>query len=799
MPKKWNQLYFFRVLCAFLCSAGIMMFLVDYMSFSHDLTMLTVCALCAVAIILLVILTSHRYVTIAFLGGTALCVLYYYFFQLQEMYLFFGYLEKFARWIIPFYKETTHTNPPYESLLLILLTTAVCLLLFLVTCVFRSALLTFLLTMTPVIFLGISSTKALPVYFLIPCIFGIIFYLSSTAKIDLQLTEKENTPDTIPRGYWQTVFGMIPVIIASIILMQILSTVVPPSNFKSQDTTDTTNDILSFFDIPLANKKNQQLFSLSNIGFYPSRTVLGGTPTLSDDRMLSVVTAYNVLLRANMYEIYDMTSWSSTSNFFTSRLNSSLAKNRTEDVFDMNRPDRSKIPANLYDYVFQKVTISVTYFNRDIGVTVFSADHLLDISKESNRVYYNEDEELFFGNDIKYKETYSITYNRFRTESPDFYKNMLSLEAYIIEHPEAQDSKSKMKSISDEFLPVTVPDSVKEFALLATESETTPLGKVFALKRILGNEFEYSLIVDDPPTDSDFVEHFLETKKGYCTYFASAMTVMARVNGIPARYVDGFSTQVPSGNKYPIEVMLTGRQGHAWCEVYIDGIGWIPIDATPGYNTEEVLVTNEDPEIPTGDFDFEFDFEKDDPNNVPDQNDGTQNDADRANGFQKFIDWVGTKGNAVLLPLMLYAVLFTSLFIAMALRRWNRTFVIGPLPEYADDTESGRQKRLVKYWEQTLGHLSLLSVQIAPEESVADFADRMREIDIHIAGCGKDTYRFQIKQIAFLYEKWIYGNIPPTQEELVLAHEELSVIISQVRKAHTTPGFYVIHFLVWTK
>ena len=790
----------FRALCAFLCSAGIMMFLVEYMSFSHDLNMLTVCALCAAAIIFLILITSHRYVTLALLGGTTLCFLIYYFFQRDELYRFFAFMEKFARWIIPFYKDTTHTNPPNESLLLFLMTAAVCTLLFLVTCVIRSALFTFLLTMTPVIFLGITSTKTLPVHYLIPCVFGVIFYLSSTAKIDLHFTDTDNPPDKVPQGYWQTILVMIPVILASIVLMLLLSSVVPPSQFQSQDTTDTTNDILSFFDIPLANKKNQQLFSLSNIGFYPSSTTLGGTPTLSDDKMLLVVTAHNVLLRANMYENYNTTTWSSESNIFTCRLDSTLAKDRTEDVFDMNRPDRTKIPKNLYDYVIQEVTISVTYLNRNIGVTVFSADHLLDISRENNRVYYNEDDELYFGSDTKYKESYSITYNRFRTESPSFAENMLALESYIIEHPEVGDSDSKLKGIADEFLPVTVPDSVKEFALLATESATTPLEKVFALKKELGKQFTYSLIVDDLPADTDFVEHFLETQEGYCTYFASAMTVMARINGIPARYVDGFSTQVPSGTKYPVEVLLTGKQGHAWCEVYIDGIGWIPIDATPGYSTEEALVTDETPEIPTGEMDFEIDINKDDPKNIPDNNDGTQNDAERVSGFQKFMNWVAIKGNAVLLPLVLYAVLFTALLIVLTRHRWNLTFVMDPpLSEDTDIAESARQDRVVKYWNQTLAHLSLLSVRIAPEESIKEFADRMSEVDINIAGCGKDTYRFKIEQISFLYEKWIYGNISPTYEELVLAHEELSVIVRQVKKAHTTPGFYAMHFLFGAK
>ena len=45
------------------------------------------------------------------------------------------------------------------------------------------------------------------------------------------------------------------------------------------------------------------------------------------------------------------------------------------------------------------------------------------------------------------------------------------------------------------------------------------------------------------PRGTDFVEYFLQTKQGYCVYFASAMAVMARTQGIPARFVVGYGLE----------------------------------------------------------------------------------------------------------------------------------------------------------------------------------------------------------------------------------------------------------------
>ncbi|HHU12985.1 MAG TPA: transglutaminase domain-containing protein [Clostridiaceae bacterium] len=101
---------------------------------------------------------------------------------------------------------------------------------------------------------------------------------------------------------------------------------------------------------------------------------------------------------------------------------------------------------------------------------------------------------------------------------------------------------------------------------------------VLAIRERLAETLTYELDVPAPSADSEFVTWFLETKEGYCTYFGTALTVLLREAGIPARYVEGFLVPAMQGGGARV---ITGEQAHAWSEVWFDGMGWIPLDATP--------------------------------------------------------------------------------------------------------------------------------------------------------------------------------------------------------------------------
>lgn len=120
--------------------------------------------------------------------------------------------------------------------------------------------------------------------------------------------------------------------------------------------------------------------------------------------------------------------------------------------------------------------------------------------------------------------------------------------------------------------------------------------KLYYIKCWLRDNCEYSLSAGKLPSGKDFVNHFLETRKGSCSHFASAAVIMCRYAGIPARYVEGYIIK-PSDFPDDTEIGTTAHveipdtRGHAWVEVYIDGFGWYPMEFTSGYGNVRTAVS----------------------------------------------------------------------------------------------------------------------------------------------------------------------------------------------------------------
>ncbi|NLW10989.1 MAG: transglutaminase domain-containing protein, partial [Clostridiaceae bacterium] len=142
--------------------------------------------------------------------------------------------------------------------------------------------------------------------------------------------------------------------------------------------------------------------------------------------------------------------------------------------------------------------------------------------------------------------------------------------------------------------------SLSVLARELTADKKNQYDRAKAIEEYLMNAAEYSLRVEIPPADREFVSWFLEQKEGYCVYFATALTMLCRSAGIPARYVEGY--YIPSGSDVPRfednelvrKRVITGQEAHAWTEVYIEGMGWMTFDATPGGGTAAAIQIEQD-------------------------------------------------------------------------------------------------------------------------------------------------------------------------------------------------------------
>jgi transglutaminase-like putative cysteine protease len=127
-------------------------------------------------------------------------------------------------------------------------------------------------------------------------------------------------------------------------------------------------------------------------------------------------------------------------------------------------------------------------------------------------------------------------------------------------------------------VPESVDSRVRELALEWTAGAETPYRRILALQnRFRGTDFVYKQEID-VVEDVDPLYHFLtESRKGFCQQFATAMAIMARELGYPARVAVGFREGERLGDTYTVD----SRDAHAWVEVFFPGYGWLPFEPTP--------------------------------------------------------------------------------------------------------------------------------------------------------------------------------------------------------------------------
>ena len=115
-------------------------------------------------------------------------------------------------------------------------------------------------------------------------------------------------------------------------------------------------------------------------------------------------------------------------------------------------------------------------------------------------------------------------------------------------------------------------------------------GALTQVRTVLKEQVQYVEEPEAAPQDQDPVTWFLtKSHQGNAVQYASAATEALRVYGIPARYVEGyFISEEDAAQAAAQTISVSGKNTHAWVEIYFDGIGWLPVDVTPGYYFDAV-------------------------------------------------------------------------------------------------------------------------------------------------------------------------------------------------------------------
>ncbi|MDR2530194.1 MAG: transglutaminase-like domain-containing protein [Oscillospiraceae bacterium] len=500
-------------------------------------------------------------------------------------------------------------------------------------------------------------------------------------------------------------------------------------NIEVETFVDDYVDLLAL-DWGLGFRRTRTEFDLSGYGY----DGLGGPVTLSTTPVFSIRASEPSLYRVAIKDVYTGDSWEVSGDTGQFRFASELAIDNRERVF------RETLPA----YTIE----NPQRFARDASVTVTVLDkgqhsELLTsgrpLSFEASNIYefipyYDLNGTVFSKRAVSTGGSYTVRERRLNFRGTGFTAAMLEFEAAVAaDKLEGNSPDPLYAEIRERFtaLPDNVPNNVREFAAVSDRFTESPYLKVLDLRSRLAEQSTYTLTPVAVPEGAEFVSWFLESREGYCTYYATALTVLARSIGIPARYAEGFTTfglTRDSDNVYTV----TGEQAHSWCEIYIEGVGWIPVDATLNYNATAAVTPPSAPapsvELPT--------TPTPPPNDAPMEQ---EESAAEPNGFTLPQGWPVYA--AVLLAGLLIAVF--ALLIRLLRRRMER--------------ESDAETMLLRFWRDILRMLPILGL-----------IPRTGETPTRIAGrAGRLAYNdAEFSEVAEMVELCVYGSIVPDSTEL---------------------------------
>ena len=305
-------------------------------------------------------------------------------------------------------------------------------------------------------------------------------------------------------------------------------------------------------------------FSLSQLGWEPLGRP-GGTVSPTDEPVFWAQVSGPVLLRGVVHSEYDGHSFSDPQPGERYQMDDLRFSSLRGTLFDRSLPAgvlSAALPA-AEDIAVHLLTASTS--------TLWLTQRFDGLTAPGLTLYHSGTGEVFATRSLTADDSYAFRGIRMTSDTAGIRELALAAEAA---QGARQEDDPRFTA-----LPEAVEAEVVSLARQLTAGTDSSFDRAAALCAWLKSSYPYSLVQNQPPEDRDFVSWFLLTeKRGCCTSFAAAMVVMARAVSLPARYVEGFSLQ-PDADGIAV---ATGKQAHAWAEVYLPGFGWLAFDATPG-------------------------------------------------------------------------------------------------------------------------------------------------------------------------------------------------------------------------
>ena len=142
--------------------------------------------------------------------------------------------------------------------------------------------------------------------------------------------------------------------------------------------------------------------------------------------------------------------------------------------------------------------------------------------------------------------------------------------------------KYRQEQFDDYLSEIKVSERMKKYMdelLEGCESDHEKLTRIAAMLAAYKYTETPGSLPENITDASEYLDYLIfDKREGYCSYFATAFVLLARAEGIPARYVQGYRCSA----KDALHFTVRSTDAHAWPEAYIDGMGWVIFEPTPG-------------------------------------------------------------------------------------------------------------------------------------------------------------------------------------------------------------------------
>lgn len=346
-------------------------------------------------------------------------------------------------------------------------------------------------------------------------------------------------------------------------------------------------------------------FSIAEAGFYPLDSRLGGPVDPSDELFLNVNTgSQSFYLRGSVFREYNGARWiqdSMDQNWLLNHPRNGNIQARilglTVDGLDEADDFREPVmPLLNQDYTLIPVAEQQVIFNGGRIDSITQAE-----SNDEIFAYFNPSGTLYADRKIP-AEGYFVDGQIFQARAIHDGDKLGNFLAGLGQMPEElmldpTDRQSWTSLYNQDSLLDFIRSNEPELYGIISDNGLADAEKALLLREWTADNMTYRLDVDVPPADVDFVQHVLETKEGYCTYSGTLLTALCRLAGIPARYVEGFVVPAdPAAEFMPTTRAIDGNSAHAWTEIYLDEIGWLPVDGTPSSALDRITGQDQLPE-----------------------------------------------------------------------------------------------------------------------------------------------------------------------------------------------------------